>query len=127
MSDDLKGDLDRLLKAWGRAIVSNDATEIGRFAADEWVLVDPQGGPVDSSAFLGAVSSGDLAHDSFEVEVERAFAYGEVAVSIAHVRNTGAYRGTPFSADEWATDIFVRRNGAWLCVVTALTPRMVAT
>lgn len=127
MSDDLEGDLDSLLKAWGRAIVSNDAEEIGRFAADEWVLVDPQGGPVDSSAFLGAVASGDLTHDSFDVEVERVFGYGGVAVAITHVRNTGAYRGTPFSADEWATDVFVRRDGGWLCVLTALTPRMVAT
>lgn len=124
MSDPLHAELEALLKAWGEAIVANDANAIARFAADEWVLVDPQGGPIDSSRFFEAVRSGALTHDTFETEVERVYTYGnDVAVVIAHVTNTGAYKGMLFTADEWSTDVFVRRDNTWLCALTALTPR----
>jgi ketosteroid isomerase-like protein len=123
VSDALREELSQLLWDWGEAIVSNDAAAIGRFAADGWVLVDPQGGPIDSDRFLDAVASGALRHESFEAEVQRVSAFGDVAVVIAHVRNNGSYKGSPFSADEWATDVFVRQDGGWRCALTALTPR----
>jgi ketosteroid isomerase-like protein len=123
MSDELRAELEGELKAWGKAIVANDAEAIGGFATEDWVLVTPEGGPIDSSMFLGAVRSGALTHDTFEVEVQRALDYGEVAVAIAHVTNSGSYQGAPFTADEWTTDVFVRRDGRWTCALTALTPR----
>ena len=127
MSDKLHAELEGHLKDWGRAIVANDANEISGFATDDWVLVTSEAGPIDSSMFLGAVRSGALTHDTFEVEVQRVLDYGEVAIAIAHVTNSGTYQGTPFTADEWTTDVFVRSDRRWICVLTALTPRSEAS
>ncbi len=126
MTDDLRDELDEYLKAWGTAIVSNDADAIARFSLADWMLVTPEAGPIDSEVFFEALRSGDLTHDTFEVDVHRSVRLGDTAVAVAHVRNTGTYKGTPFSADEWATDVFVRRNGGWICALSALTPRMQA-
>jgi ketosteroid isomerase-like protein len=126
MTDDLRNDLDEYLKAWGDAIVSNDADAIARFSLADWRLVTPEAGPIDSAVFLEAVRSGDLTHDTFEVDVHYVSMLGDAAVAVAHVRNSGTYRGTPFSADEWATDVFVRRDGGWICALSALTPRIQA-
>ena len=126
MTDNLQTELDNYLKEWGEAIVSNDADAIARFSLAEWKLVTPESGPVDSKDFLDAVRSGDLRHDTFEVEVQHVSRLGETAVAVAHVRNSGTFRGTPFTADEWATDVFVRRDGGWVCAFSALTPRIQA-
>jgi ketosteroid isomerase-like protein len=123
MNDELKAELDQYLKAWGKAIVANDTEAISRFSSDDWVIVSPEAGAIESNLFLDAVRSGDLTHDTFEVEVQRVVACGNAAVAVAHVKNSGAYQGTAFTADEWATDVFVRKDGGWTCVVTALTPR----
>jgi hypothetical protein len=49
-------------------------------------------------------------------------AYGYAAVCTTRVTNTAHYRGHRFDADEWTTDVFVRRTGRWLCVLTHITP-----
>jgi len=46
---------------------------------------------------------------------------GDVAVVIARVRNSGTFDGNPFQLDEWSTDVFVRRDGSWRCILTHLT------
>ncbi|MFJ7178635.1 hypothetical protein ACIQXA_20040 [Streptomyces massasporeus] len=36
--------------------------------------------------------------------------------------NTAPYRGERHDADEWTTDVFVRRQGRRLCVLSHITP-----
>ena len=52
--------------------------------------------------------------------------YGDVAVVVAHGTNRGQWQGSPFEADEWVTEVFVRRDGGWRCAVSALTPNCAA-
>jgi hypothetical protein len=47
--------------------------------------------------------------------------YGDTAVSTGRVTNTAHYKGQRFDADEWTTDVFVNRNGRWLCVLSHIT------
>lgn len=42
--------------------------------------------------------------------------YGDTAVLTVRATNTAHYEGRRFDADEWTTEVFVRRNGQWLCV-----------
>jgi hypothetical protein len=51
----------------------------------------------------------------------RVRSYGDAAVLTARVTNTAHHLGQRFDADEWTTDLFVRRNGHWLCVLTHIT------
>jgi len=106
--------------AWDQALVSNDAEAIGRFMADDWVIVSERGA-TKKADFLAVVASGDLTHEAFKGEISSVRQYGEAAVLTGRVRNNGHYKGQPFSSDEWTTDVFVKRKGTWLCVHSHIT------
>ena len=115
-----------LLDQWAEAIVANDAERIGSFAEPDWVIVGPEGGPGEREPFLAVVESGELTHSEMSFEILEARVYGDVAIVLAHGTNRGEWRGQPFSADEWTTDVFVRRPEGWQCAFTALTPNLAA-
>ncbi|CAM5680780.1 MULTISPECIES: nuclear transport factor 2 family protein [Streptomyces] len=109
---------------WAAAIVSDDADLIASFVTDDWVIVSGRGiGTRDE--FLALVRSGDLTHSSMRhVGTPRVRVHGDsgdTAVVTGRMTNTAYYRGQRFDADEWVTDVFVRRDGCWRCVLTHLT------
>lgn len=107
---------------WARAIVSDDAERIGAFMADEWVIVSGSGVSAKEE-FLSLVGSGQLTHSAMDrVGEPRVRVHGDTAVLTARVTNTAHYGGRRFEADEWTTDVFVRRNGRWSCVLSHITP-----
>jgi ketosteroid isomerase-like protein len=116
----LRRELERLSAAWDLAMISNDAGAIGRFMADDWVIVSASG-VTTRDDFLAVVASGDLTHETFRGEIISVRQYGDAAVVTGRVRNNGHYKGQPFSADEWTTDLFARRNDSWLCVHSHIT------
>jgi ketosteroid isomerase-like protein len=103
---------------WADAIVSNDAARIAGFVADDWVLVDASG-ISPGKRFLELVESGELTHSAMDpVGPLRVRVYGGTAVVTGRVVNTAHHGGHRFDADEWTTDVFVRRAGRWSCVLT---------
>jgi len=72
---------------------------------------------------LSAVQSGALTHESFETDVRQVRVYGDTAVVVAHVTNTGTWNAAAFTSDEWTTDVYLKQEGGWKCVLTQLTPR----
>ncbi|WP_432055880.1 nuclear transport factor 2 family protein [Streptomyces sp. bgisy022] len=113
--------LVELAKGWADAIVSNDPERIGGFMADEWVIVS-ESGISDRRRFLSLVESGELTHSAMRgISRPRIRVYGDTAVLTARVTNTAHYKGRRFEADEWTTDVFVQRNGRWLCVLSHVT------
>ncbi len=113
-------ELTALSAAWERAIVANDAEAIGRFMADDWVIVS-ETGVTKRDDFLALVASGDLTHETFAGEVLSVRQYGDTAIVTGRLRNNGAYKGRAFSADEWTTDVFVSTDGVWRCVYSHIT------
>ena len=53
--------------------------------------------------------------------------YGDVGLVVARVLNTAHFGGRAFDADEWTTDVLVRREQRWLCDHTHVTPVAVTT
>jgi ketosteroid isomerase-like protein len=113
-----------LVEQWSQAMVANDAKRIGSFMADDWVIVSERG--ISTKEYsLDFVRSGALTHDRFEavgdpgVEV-----YGDTAVLTGRVVNTAYFGGQQFDADEWTSDVFVKREGRWLCVLSHITAAM---
>lgn len=103
-------------------MVANDAAAIGSFMADEWVIVSERGVSTKEH-FLSFVASGQLTHSSFEMVGDaRVKVYGETAVLTARIVNTAYFGDQRFDQDEWSTDVFVRRDGRWLCVLSHITP-----
>ncbi|TMP96546.1 MAG: nuclear transport factor 2 family protein [Verrucomicrobia bacterium] len=117
----MEEELLKLEKEFARAIVKNDAEAIGQFVADDWVIIDADGGRIDKSRFLGAVKSGVLIHEMMESDDVGVRIYGDTAVVSGLTRTKGKFMGRDFSTQERATDVFVMQNGRWQCVFSQLT------
>jgi ketosteroid isomerase-like protein len=115
-----------LLEDWAGAIVANDPDRIAAFAEADWELVTPESGPVPLDRFLAVVRDGSLTHSEMAFDVLSVRRHGDTAVVVAHGTNRGAWNGEPFTADEWVTEVFVRRDDRWRCVLSALTPKQAA-
>ena len=106
---------------WAEAMVANDAASIGSFMADDWVIVSDRGISTKQQ-FLSFVESGALTHSAFEMASDaRVEQYGDTAVMTIRVTNTAHFGGQRFDADEWTSDVFVKRDGKWLCVLSHIT------
>ena len=117
----MEEELLKLESAFADAIVKNDLESIGRIVADDWIIVDPNGEIVDRTRFFEVIKSGALTHDIMESEDFRVRVYGESAVVTAITSTKGKFMGQEFSTQERATDVFVKRDGRWRCVLTHLT------
>jgi uncharacterized protein (TIGR02246 family) len=111
-----------LADAWSEAIVSDDADRIAAFMAEEWVIVS-WSGVTAREDFLSYVRSGALGHSRMAgVGERRVRVYGDTAVLTVRVVSTAQFGGEDIDADEWTSDVFVRGDGRWLCVLTHITP-----
>jgi len=117
----MQEELLKIEKDFARAIVANDAEAIGRFLADEWIIVDPDGGVIDKIRFLDVIKSGALAHELMESDNARVRIYGSTAIITALTTTKGKFGGQPFTTHERATDVFVKQQGRWQCVLSQLT------
>ena len=120
-TSDVEDELLKLEKEFAEAIVSNDLEGIGRLVTDDWIIIGPNGEIVDRARFLEVIKSGALTHDMMESEDFRVRVYGDSAVVIGVTRTKGKFMGREFSTQERATDVFVKRDGRWQCVLTHLT------
>jgi uncharacterized protein (TIGR02246 family) len=109
-----------LIREWNAAVVANDPDAIAAFAEPDWVFVG-ENGMLAGERFLEAVATGRVSHDFMTSEVQNVRVYGDIALVIARVRNSGMFEGAPFTLDEWSTDVFIRRGDRWRCVLTHLT------
>jgi ketosteroid isomerase-like protein len=106
---------------WAAAMVANDADAIGSFMADEWIMVSERGISTKEH-FLSFVRSGALTHSSFDLVGEpRVDVYGDTAIVTCRVTNTAHFNGQRFDADEWTTDVLVKRDGRWRGVHSHIT------
>ena len=117
----MEEELLELEKAFAEAIVKNDPEAIGRFVTDDWIIIDPDGGIVDRTRFFEVIKSGALTHEMMESEDFRVRVYGDSAVVTGITHTKGRFMGEEFSTQERATDVFVKRDGRWQCVLTHLT------
>jgi ketosteroid isomerase-like protein len=108
-------------KGFAQAIVQNDPEAIERFVADDWIIVNADGGIIDKARFLEVIKSGTLTHDMMESDDMRVRLYGDSAIVSALTRSKGKFMGQEFITEERATDFFVKLNGQWRCVLTQLT------
>jgi ketosteroid isomerase-like protein len=120
-SNETQSELLRWEKEFAKTVVSNDADAIGKFLADDWVIVDPNGNMIDKARFIGVIKSGILSHDLMESDDVQFRAYGDCAVVTALTRTKAKFGGQEFSTQERASDFFVKRSGHWQCVFTQLT------
>jgi ketosteroid isomerase-like protein len=119
--DAVRAELIVVEEEWAQAIVSGDVGRIAGFVTGEWVIVSDSG-VMSAERFLSVIGSGDLTHSVMVPAGEsRVRLYGDTAVVTARVTSVAHYRGQRLDADEWTTDVFVRRDGRWLCALNQIT------
>jgi ketosteroid isomerase-like protein len=99
----MEQELLKLEEEFTEAVVKNDAKAIDQFLSDDWVIIDPDGGIVDKSRFLGVIKSGALTHEMMESDDIRVRVYGDCAVLTALTRSKGKFAGQDFTTSERAT------------------------
>lgn len=107
---------------FNRAVISNNIDEISKCIAEEWVLVDSQGGIIPKERFFYVVEQGLLKHTTMTKEILRVKVYDNITLVTGRGKNTGTWQGEPMQADEWITDVYRKENDKWICVLTHLTP-----
>ena len=120
-NSDIEEELLKLEEQFGAAIVKNDPEEILRFVTEDWIIINSDGGIIDKERFLGVIKSGALTHEMMESSDIRVRVYGDSAVLTALTRTKGKFSGQDFSTHERATDVFVKLDGQWRCVLSQLS------
>ena len=118
-----------LERAWGAALVHNDAALMDRIVAYEMVGTDPAGHRWNKAEYLESVKSGAFKIESFELADTKVHVYGDAAVATGRsILNKHSKSGFPPGAAVY-TDTYVRRNGCWQCVAwqSAAAPDQVQT
>jgi ketosteroid isomerase-like protein len=108
-------------REFSQAIVRNDAEAVGQFLANDWIIIDPDGGIIDRAQFLGVIKSGALTHEMMEAHDTRVRIYGDTAIVTALTATKGKFSGEGFTTQERATDVFIKQNGRWQCALSQLT------
>jgi hypothetical protein len=111
----------RVAAEWDRELISNDPARLERYMTPAWVYLGPTG-PVTRSEILGWIADGRLAHHSMKAisDIETR-AVGDAIVVTARKQSTGAWHGTPYQADEWITQLYVRTSTGWSCAFSQKT------
>ncbi len=117
----MQEELLKLEKEFAQAITNNDGEAVDGFLADDWIIVDPDGGIIDKVRFLEVIRSGALSHELMESADSRVRLYGSTAVVTGLTTTKGKFMGQDFTSCERATDVFVKQDDRWLCVLTQLT------
>jgi len=110
-----------LEKRFQDAIMVNDPDAIEGFVTDDWIIVNADGRIIEKDRFLAVVKSGTLTHDAMTLDELRVRIYGDTAVVTGRATSAGKFMEAKFATLERATDVFVRADGQWRCVLTQLT------
>ena len=119
--DAAAAELIALESRFAQALVKADLEALDALVSDDWIIIGPEGGITNRAAFFEVVKSGALTHSTMQSDEARVRVYGDTAIVTVRVVSTGAYQGHAFTTRERSTDIFVRRQGVWSCVLTQLT------
>ena len=118
----IDADILAVSAARDEALVANDAEAIGGFMSDDWVYVGPTGA-TPKSDIVGWIATQRLAHHTMRaIEPPRVASYGDTVIVTAHKASSGIWDGIAYTADEWISEVYVRRSERWLCVLSQKCP-----
>ncbi len=109
-------------QALAEAIVANDPARIAACVTDDWLIVS-ETGVSDGTQLLGLIASGQLTHSAMQQvgPPQVRLLSPTTAVLAVRITNTAHFGGQSYDADEWTTDVYVHREGRWLCALTHYT------
>jgi ketosteroid isomerase-like protein len=113
----IEQELIKLEEEWHNAYVKHDASPLERILADEYISVGVSGSGTKAKAIEG-LKADTATYDystPYDLDVR---VYGDTALVIGRTKEKGrAANGNEFTAEYRWTDVFVKRQGHWQCVV----------
>lgn len=109
------------VKAWHKAIVSNDSNLIDRFIAPGWTILGYEG-IGDRVSLLTSINNGTIVHHKIETDKMSAVIYGNTGIVTTRSRYIGIYNGEHFDMYDWSVCVFIKEENDWKCVSTTITP-----
>jgi ketosteroid isomerase-like protein len=120
----VEADVKKAVNDVGALLAKNDAAGLEKFYADNYMLVNPDGGVQTRADRLASLRSGDTKFDTFaydEINV-RPNPEGTAAVVIAKVTATGTNRGRKIEGPLRVTQVWVKGKDGWQQVSAQATP-----
>jgi ketosteroid isomerase-like protein len=108
--------------AWNQAETKNDFKAIGLLLADELIYIDDDGSMMSRPQFLASVKDTKLTPDRINNDGMTVRVYGDSALVTGTYHETGIDRGKRYLHRGRFTDMWIKRDGHWLCVASQTTP-----
>ena len=111
-------ELIQLERDWDAAFFRNDTAFIASVLAPEFMATYPDGSRGDRAKELANVAAFNKTIDSSTLDEFTVQVYGDTAVVWFRRRLVGPSKGLRLEVVHRYLDVFVRRDGKWLCVAT---------
>jgi uncharacterized protein (TIGR02246 family) len=95
------------------AVAKNDAAEMDRILADDFVLVTGKGKVFTKADLLNEARSGKTVYEKQEDSSQKVRVWGDTAVVTALLWEKGTEDGKPFDYRLWFSDTYVRTPTGW--------------
>ncbi len=108
--------LEQLERDWVEAMQTNNVAFVDSILAPEFISTDGDGTRVDKTRELQMVERFNAQVDEWIVDEFTIKVFGQTAVAWFTHRMTGPVQGKPKQIVIRYMDVFVNRDGKWLCV-----------
>ena len=103
-------------RAMQRAVLERDVTGFAAFLSDDYLLVDSRGRVHDKAAVLRDLADPEMHLVVNGTEDHRVRVHGDLVIVIAVLQQRGVDHGVPYDLPVRFTDLWMRRDGRWVCV-----------
>lgn len=115
-SDSDKGAILKLEKEFSQAMIDGDVSWFNNTLTEDFKIVLPDGDLWNRAKYVNAWETGALDCSKSEIVELDVRVYGDTAIVIGQGDVAGTADGKPFEHTERWTDIYVKRDGKWMCV-----------
>jgi hypothetical protein len=108
--------------AWNQAAMQKNSKALAALIDDSVVLIDPLGRSFDKAGYVAVATEANLRPQLQVTESMTVVVYDHSAIFRSIFRNSGVDNGKPYAFRARDVDIWVERNGSWVCVASQTTP-----
>jgi len=111
-------ELKQMEDEWQKATRTKDANLLKRIIAEDWVATNDKGNALNREQYISQTNANPdvvQSNENFDMQVR---VYGNTAVVTGGLAEKGTRNGAAYSDSYRWTDVFVKRGGDWLAVVS---------
>jgi ketosteroid isomerase-like protein len=118
----LRSEVMKVEDARSQALQSGDADALDRLYADDLAYTNARGQVLTKAQHLADIRSGNLKFTALKHEDVVVRVYGETGIVTGVSASVLKYNGHAFTGRRRFTNVYVKENARWLCVVHDETP-----